>query len=75
MNGITAAALSILGAVIGLAVVSVLVSKNAQTSSVVTATGTALSGVIGAAVNPVTNASNNGNLGLNATSTPAALTV
>lgn len=43
----------IVAALIGLAIVAVIVGKNAQTSSVITSAGTALSGVIGAAVQPV----------------------
>lgn len=48
---------AIVAAVIGLAIVAVLVSKNAQTGTVLTSAGTALSGVIGAAVSPVSGAS------------------
>lgn len=44
---------SIVAALIGLAIVAVIVSKNANTSSVVSAGGTALSSVIQAAVSPV----------------------
>jgi uncharacterized membrane protein YjjP (DUF1212 family) len=47
------AAVSVLAAIIGLAIVAVVVSKNAQTSSVIQAGGSALSGIIGAAVAPV----------------------
>jgi len=45
---------SILAAIVGLAVLSVLVSKKAQTASVVQAMGKGFSSVIGAAVKPVT---------------------
>ena len=43
----------VIAALIGLAIVAVIVGKNAQTGSVLTSAGTALSGVIGAAVAPV----------------------
>jgi hypothetical protein len=46
-----------LAAVFGLAIVAVLVSKNAQTGSVLTSGGTALAQVIQAAVSPVTGGS------------------
>lgn len=44
----------IASAVIGLAIVAVLVSDRAKTASVLQAAGSAFSGVIGAAVSPVT---------------------
>ena len=47
--------IAIVGSVIGLAIVAVLVSKNAQTPQVFTAGGNALANVIGAAVAPVSN--------------------
>lgn len=43
----------IIAALIGLAIVAVIVGKNAQTGSVIQQAGSALSGVIGAAVQPV----------------------
>ncbi len=46
--------ISVLAAVIGLAIVAVIVSKNAQTPTVISSAGSALSSVIGAAVSPVT---------------------
>jgi len=46
--------------VILLAIVAVIVSKNAQTPSVLTSAGQALSAVIAAAVGPVSN--NTGNM-------------
>jgi hypothetical protein len=46
---------AVIAGVIGLAMVAVVVSKNAQTSSVITGAGTALSSVIAAAVAPVSN--------------------
>jgi len=60
MHQLTAATVSVLGAIIGLAIVAVLVSKNAQTPNVIGSAGTALSSVIGAAVQPVTGGSSSG---------------
>jgi len=51
---------AIVAAIIGLAVVAVLVSNNANTSGVLTSSGTALSNIITAAVSPVNGNSNNG---------------
>jgi hypothetical protein len=48
---------SSLAAIIGLAIVAVVVSQNAQTPNVITASGSALSSVIQAAVSPVTGGS------------------
>jgi hypothetical protein len=47
--------IAVLGGIIGLAIVAVLVSKKAQTSQVLQGAGSALAGVIGAAVGPVTS--------------------
>lgn len=47
------AVVSIITAIIGIAIVAVLVSKQAQTGSVLTAGGTAFSNVLKAAVAPV----------------------
>lgn len=54
MNTTISAVLAIVSGIIGLAIISVLVSPKAQTSSVLGASGGALSTVIGAAVSPVT---------------------
>lgn len=53
MNQIGPGIIAIVAAIITLAIVAVIFSKNAQTSSVITGAGTALSSVIGAAVAPV----------------------
>lgn len=45
---------AIVAAIIGLAIVAVLVSQKAQTGSVIQAGGSALSSIISAAVSPVT---------------------
>ena len=44
-------------AIVGVAIVAVLVSKNSQTGTVLTSAGTALSTAITAAVSPVTGSS------------------
>ena len=56
-NEIVPAIASILAAIIGLAIVAVLVGTNAKTSTVVQAAGTAFAGIIGAAVAPVAGGS------------------
>jgi hypothetical protein len=53
-GAIGTAVVSILMAVIGVAIIAVLVSKQAATSSVLSAGGTAISNVLGAALSPVT---------------------
>jgi PRD1 phage membrane DNA delivery len=53
-DAIGSALVSIVMAVIGVAIIAVLVSKSAQTANVVSAGGTALSNVLGAALSPVT---------------------
>lgn len=54
MNDFIAVGSAIGVAVIGLAIVSVIVSKNAQTPQVLQAGGSALASLINAAVSPVT---------------------
>jgi hypothetical protein len=48
---------SIIMAVIGVAIIAVLVSGQAQTANVLTAGGTAISKVLGSALSPVTGGS------------------
>lgn len=56
---------SLLVAAFGLAIVAVLVSKSSSTGSVLTSAGTAISGLINAAVSPVTgNTTGMSNAGL-----------
>jgi hypothetical protein len=62
-DAMVTAVLAIVGGVIGLAVVSVLVSKQAQTPTVLSSAGSALSNVISAAVSPVTGQSVSPNVG------------
>jgi hypothetical protein len=54
MKDIGPAVIAIVAGIIGLAIVAVLVSKQAQTPAVLQAGGGALASVIGAAVAPVT---------------------
>lgn len=49
---------SILTAVVGVALLATIVSKNSNTSGVITAGGTAFSGILGTALSPITGASN-----------------
>jgi hypothetical protein len=49
---------TIVSLIIGVAIVAVLVSKNADTGNVLTAGGNALTTIIGAAVGPVTTNTN-----------------
>lgn len=53
-GAIGSAIVSILMAVVGVAIIAVLVSKQAQTATVLNAGGTAISNVLGAALTPVT---------------------
>jgi hypothetical protein len=53
MGNIGPGIITVIGAVIGLAVVAVLVAQKAQTSTVIQGSGTALAAVIAAAVAPV----------------------
>lgn len=50
---------SVIAGVIGLALVAVIVSKNANTQNVITGAGSALSSVISAAVSPISGSSIN----------------
>lgn len=62
MDKIGGGILAIVSAVVGLAIVAVIVSKNAQTPTVISSAGSALANVIGAAVSPVTGSSSTSNL-------------
>jgi hypothetical protein len=54
MNDLTAAVVTIATAIVGVALLAVLVSKNANTSGVLNAAGSAFSTALGAATGPVT---------------------
>ena len=60
MSQIGPAAVAIVSGIIGLAIIAVLVSTNAQTGTVISQTGGALSSIINAAVSPVAGSSSNG---------------
>jgi Flp pilus assembly pilin Flp len=53
MGNFTPAVVSVIAGFIGLAIVAVLVSKNANTTGVLTGAGTALSSIIKSAVSPL----------------------
>lgn len=57
MSQLTEMIITIATAIVGLAIVSVLVSKNAQTPAVIQASGSAFSNALGVAESPVTGAS------------------
>jgi hypothetical protein len=57
MQGFGEAIAGIATAVIGLAIIAVLVSQNAQTSSVIQAASSGFGNILAAAVSPVANSS------------------
>lgn len=59
MGSVGPAVVSIIAGILGVTIIAVLVSQKANTQSVITATGGALSGIIGAAVSPVTGNTSN----------------
>jgi hypothetical protein len=59
MGNVGPLVVSVIAGVIGLAMVAVLVSQKANTASVISGAGTALSQVIGAAVSPISGQSSN----------------
>jgi hypothetical protein len=56
LNTLTEALVTIATAIVGLAIVAVLVSKKAQTPQVIQASGSAFSNALGVAESPVTGA-------------------
>jgi hypothetical protein len=54
IKDLSSAALAIVGGAFTLAIISVLVSRNAQTPAVIQSTGSAIGNIIGQAVSPVT---------------------
>lgn len=62
-NNLINGVVSILAAIVGVAVIAVLVSNKAQTGSILTAGGNAFSTAIQAAVSPITGGSGFGSLG------------
>lgn len=59
MGNVGAMAVSVIAGLVGLAIVAVVVSKNANTSGVIQSSGSALAAVIGAAVGPVSGGGGN----------------
>ena len=55
MSNIGPGLIAVVAGILTLAMIAVVVSKNAQTSTVISGAGSALSSVIGAAVAPVSN--------------------
>jgi hypothetical protein len=53
-DSIVTSIVTVLMAIIGVAIIAVLVSRNAQTAQVLGAGGSAFSGVLGTALSPVT---------------------
>ena len=53
-DSLITAVVSILMAIVGVAIIAVLVSKNANTTGVISAGGSAFSGALGTALSPVT---------------------
>jgi hypothetical protein len=54
MNNVTESIVTILTAIIGVAILSILVSRNAQTSSVISSAASGFSKILGTAEAPVT---------------------
>lgn len=63
MNNFMGQLVVVLTAIIGVAMVAVLVSKNAQTPQVINSAGGALSQFLGVAVSPVTGGGSGGSFG------------
>ena len=71
MNPIMAGVLTIAGAAIGLATLSVFVSRNSAAPAVIQAASSGLANVIAAATSPGATAPNNGHLGLSSFTLPS----
>jgi hypothetical protein len=69
MNTFTEMIVTIATAIVGLAVVAVLVSKKSQTPQVIQASGSAFSNALAVAESPVTGATYNVNLSYSGTDT------
>lgn len=65
MNNITESVVTIAVAIVGLASLAVLVSRNARTSEIIDSGGNAFSRALGVAVSPVTGGGGFGNGGFN----------
>jgi len=58
MSNIGPGVITVISLILGVAVIAVLVSKSANTTSVISTSGQSLAGVISAAVSPVTGQTN-----------------
>lgn len=65
MNSITESIVTVASLIVGVAILAVLVSRNAQTPAVIRSAGQAFSGALGVAVSPVTMSGGFGGSGLN----------
>lgn len=70
LQGFGQGLVAIVGAIIGVSILSVILSRRSSTTALVQTTGSTLSNVIAAAVSPA-NAATNGNNGQNAFSLPS----
>lgn len=73
MNELGKAFLTIFGAIVGLAILSVILSPRSQAAQVIQAGSSALSNVVAAAVTPVASPGANGNLGENSFTNPSSI--
>ncbi len=60
MSNITEAIVTILTAIIGVAILAVIVSRNSNTTGVIQSAGSAFSSALGTAVSPITGSSFSG---------------
>lgn len=74
MNNALDAALTVIAGIITVAIISVIVSKKSSAPAAIEASGKFLSGIVAAAVSPVSTSSTNGNLGANPFTNPAGTT-
>ncbi len=63
MNQLVNGVLVVLTAIIGVAILAVIVSKNSNTTGVLSAGSQAFSGALGTALSPITGASSFGSMG------------
>lgn len=71
MDNALKAGLAVVSAILGLAMLSVIVSRRSQTPQVISAAGSTLANVISAAVSPASTAATNGNPLLGSWATPS----
>ncbi len=62
-DNLISSVVAVLTAIIGVALIAVLVSRNANTSGVISAGGSAFSGALGTALSPVTGQNFSGSFG------------